>query len=106
MRPVPRVGAAQAYRVPKGTMPEGAYAKVTLLQDEVVCEAIVATGFTVTVTLNTVPVQVPGGDVGVTLYTAVTGAPVVLVSTSVIVLLAVPEDPPVTPVPMLGVAHA
>ena len=47
---------------------------------DVACEDMTATGLTVTVTVNGEPVQVPGGDTGVTLYVAVAGADVVLVS--------------------------
>jgi hypothetical protein len=57
----------QAYVVPVGITPAGVYEKPTALHDAVLCGAIVATGFTVTVTLKAAPVQLPDGDVGVTL---------------------------------------
>ena len=45
------------------------------------------------------PVQVPGGDVGVTAYTAVTANAVVLLRVPGIVL-PVPDAPPVYPAPV------
>ena len=65
---------------------------------------MVAMGFTTTLSVNTLPIQVPGGDVGVTVYVAVTADEVVLLSVAVIVL-PVPDTPPVYPVPP-GVLHA
>ena len=69
----------------------------------VACEAIVVTGFTTTLTVKALPMQVP--DVGVRLYAAVTGPADVLVSTSFRVLC---EDSapllPEKPMPV-GVLH-
>ena len=60
-----------------------------------------AIGFTVTVTVNTLPlVHTP--DAGVTLYVAVTAVAVVLVRLSFNTVLPVPELPPVSPVPSVG----
>ena len=60
---------------------------------------------TTTLTVNVVPVQVPGGDTGVTLYTAVAAAAVVLLSVPVSVALpAAPDAPPVILAPA-GAAH-
>ena len=59
---------------------------------------IVATGFTVTLTVNTVPLQfVLLAVVGVTVYVAVAAADVVLASVPVSVALmpAAPDAPPV-----------
>ena len=78
----------------------------TLLHVLVVCDAMIAAGFTVTVTVNGVPVHVPVADVGVTLYVAVTALAVLLLRLSVRMLLAVPDVPPVRPVPRVGAAHA
>jgi len=70
------------------------------------CDAIVAAGLIVTLTLNTAPVQVPAPDFGVTVYIAVTALAVVLVRVAalVIVLLFVPAVAPEKPVPP-GAAH-
>ena len=76
-----------------------------MLQLDVAWDTIVATGFTVTLTLNTVPEHVPGGDVGVTLYTAVTADALVLVSVPFTVLWPDDDAPPVKPLPV-GVLHA
>jgi hypothetical protein len=77
----------------------------TVVQVLVLCAVIVAAGFTVMVTVNTVPSkQAP--DAGVTLYVAVTCAAVVLPSVLVTVAVPVPPDaPPVRPVPNVGAAH-
>ena len=59
-------GAAHAYVVLAGIKPVGVYVNGRFVHIDVVCEAILATGLIVTVTVNTVPVvQIP--DVGVTL---------------------------------------
>ena len=68
-------------------------------------DVIVAAGFTVIVTVNTVPfVQLP--EVGVTIYVAVAGLTVVLVSVLVTVAVPAPDAPPVMPLPRVGVPHA
>jgi hypothetical protein len=54
-------------------------------------------GFTVTVTTNVAPVQLP--DTGATVYVAVCGLFVVLVSVPVILEAPLPAAPPVKPVP-------
>jgi len=66
----------------------------------------VATGFTTTLTVNAVALQLPGGEVGVTLYTAVTAAAEVLVKLSFMVLWPVCAPLAlVKPLPV-GVFHA
>ena len=96
VRPAPSVGVLHVYVVPVGIVPVGVYEKPTALQEVVACEAIVVTGFTTTLTVKVLPKHVP--DVGVRLYTAVTGLADVLVSTSLSVLCAdcaplLPEKP-------------
>ena len=56
---------SQSYVVPVGIVPVGLYENPAVLHDDVVCDAIVATGFTTTLTVNTTPVQLP--ELGVTL---------------------------------------
>ena len=75
-----------------------------MLHDVVVCEATVATGFTVTLTVNAAPVQLP--EVGVTLYTAVAADAVVLVRLSLTVVC--PVSAPALPdmLAPAGVPHA
>ena len=72
VKPVP-VGTDQLYVVPDGTVPfipfTGATVKPAPLQVVAVIGVITATGFTVTVTVNGAPVQLP--EVGVTVYVAV-----------------------------------
>ena len=100
------VGAAHAYVVPDGNIvPVGEYVNGAVVQVLVLCDGILAAGFTVIVTVNTAPfVHVP--DVGVTLKVAVVGFTVVLVSVLVTVAVPVlPDAPPVVPVPNVGVAH-
>ena len=67
VRPVP-VGADHVYVVPAGMIPfagsTGVTAKLTPLQVVVLIGAMVAVGSIVTVTVNTIPVQLP--DTGVT----------------------------------------
>ena len=76
----------------------------TVVQLDVLCAGIVAIGFTVIVTVNTVPnKQLP--EVGVTTYVAVTADAVVFVSVLVTVAVPVPDAPPVRPVPSIGAAH-
>ena len=72
-----------------------------VVQVDVLCEAIVATGLTTTLTVNVGPLQLPGGEVGVTLYTAVAAAAVVLVSASFNMLW--PDAAPPLPVMLLPV---
>jgi hypothetical protein len=62
---VPNEGVAHAYAVPAGIVPVGAYENVALLHAVVLCEAMIAAGLTVTVTVKVAPVHVP--EVGVTL---------------------------------------
>jgi len=66
---------------------------------------MIAAGFTVTVTVNTVPfVQLP--EVGVTVYVAVVDTDRLLDSVLVTVPLPDPDAPPVMPLPSVGVPHA
>ncbi len=76
-----------------------------MLHDAVLCELIVATGLTTTLTVKDPPVHVPGGEVGVTLYIAVAALAVVLVRLSFRVLC--PDPAPELPVILLpvGVFH-
>jgi hypothetical protein len=67
-------------------VPVGLYVKLVLLHAVVACELIVATGFTVTLTVKAAALQLPGGEVGVTLYTAVAAVAEVLVRSSFMVL--------------------
>ena len=64
------VGALQPYVVPAGTIPlvrfVGVTVKLTPLHVIAVIAVITADGLTVTVTLNTAPVQLPVTDTGVT----------------------------------------
>ena len=66
-------GALHVYVVPAGTIPFVPFTGVTLkntpLHDTPVIALIVAFAFTVTVTVNVAPVQLP--DTGVTVYVAV-----------------------------------
>ena len=77
-----------------------------MLHDDVVCEDTVATGLTVTLTIKAAPVQLPSGEVGVTLYTAVAAAAVVLLRLSYNILC--PDSGPALPEMLLpvGVPHA
>ena len=62
------VGAAHAYVVPDGNIvPVGEYVNGAVVQVLVLCDGILAAGFTVIVTVNTVPNVQPVGDVGDTL---------------------------------------
>ena len=70
---------------------------------------MLATGFTVTVTVNGAPVvQVLPllVEVGVTLYVAVAATDRVLAKLSVNTVLPVPDAPPVRPTDNVGVLHA
>jgi len=75
-------GADQLYVVPAGTMPlvtsTGVMEKAVALHDDPVRLSITGHGFTVTVTVNKVPVQLPA--TGVTVYTASRGELVLFVS--------------------------
>ena len=78
------VGALQAYVVPVGTISPPALLGVTVnpvpLQVLAVLFAIVAIGLTVTVTVKLAPTQLPASPlVGVTVYTTVCAALLVLV---------------------------
>jgi hypothetical protein len=70
--------------------------KVPPLHIVAVCAGIKGLGFTVTVTVNTPPLQEPDNE-GVTVYTTLIGAFVVLVSAPPIVDWFVPEAEPVIP---------
>ena len=67
-----------------GIVPIGVYENATPLHTAVTsfCDPMVAAGFTVTLTVNAVPAQLPDGEVGVTLYTAVAATDVVLIRLS------------------------
>ena len=89
-------------------MPVGVYEKATAVQVEPVCEAIVATGLTVTDTVNAAPVvQVLPlfVEVGVTLYVAVAATDRVLPNVPFSWAWPVPVAPPVIPAPD-GADHA
>ena len=76
----------------------------TVVQLDVLCAGIVAIGFTVIVTVNTVPnKQLP--EVGVTTYVAVTADAVVFVSVLVTVAVPVPDAPPESAGSNVGAAH-
>ena len=103
VKPAP-VGADQLYVVPAGTVPFVPFTGVTVkpipLQVVAVIAVITATGFTVTVTVNGVPVQVP--DVGVTVYVAVCTALVGFTSVWLMILAPVADTPPVVPPVTIG----
>ena len=92
-------GALHAYTVPAGTIPFVPFTGVTLnktpLQLVPVIALITAVGFTVTVTVNVDPVQLP--DNGVTVYVAVCVVFVGLVNNPLILTAVVPLTPPVIP---------
>ncbi len=73
VKPPVTVGADQLYNVPVGTMPfvpfVGVAVKSTPLQLTVVIAVTTAVGFTLMVTVNVEPLQLP--DNGVTIYVAV-----------------------------------
>jgi hypothetical protein len=95
--------------VPVGIVPVGVYEKARAEQAEPVCEAIVATGLIVTVTVNGAPVvQVFPllTDVGVKLYVAVDATDKLLTRLSLNIALPVPDTPPVRPDPRVGAPHA
>ena len=71
----------------------------TVVHMLVLCDGIVAAMFNTTLTENGAPFVQLVGEVGVTLYTAVTALVVVLVSVAVTELWATPVVPPVKPVP-------
>jgi hypothetical protein len=109
VKPTP-AGAPHAYVVPAGTMVTGGAltgvtVKVPPLQIVAVWLGITGFGFMVTVTVNVAPTQLPAApDVGVTVYVAVTGALVLLVSVPVIDA-PLPAAPPLKPAPA-GAPHA
>jgi hypothetical protein len=98
-------GSPQLYVVPVGTSPLVASIGVTVnpvpLHVSPVMSLIAGLGLTVTVTVKVEPTQLPsaGGDVGVTVYVAVTAALVVLVSVPPMVA-PLPATPPVKPAPV------
>ena len=108
VKPAP-AGAPQVYVVPAGTMPSTPLTGVKLnaLGLQVVATVLLLIegfGFIVTVTVKVAPTQLPAApDVGVTVYTAVTGALVVLVSVPLIEA-PLPATPPVNPAPA-GTPH-
>ena len=89
------------YVVPAGTIPlvtfAGEAVNVSALQIVDVITAIDGFGFTVTVRVNGVPVHDP--ELGVTVYKAVWGEFVVLVSVPLIEVMPLPGTPPVKPEP-------
>ena len=104
------VATAHAYVVPVGSVtavPVGAYVNGIDVQMLVLCDTIVDAGFSTTLTEKVAPFVQLVGDVGLTVYTAVTVLDVVLVNVAVTepgvpVLMA----PPVKPVPAGAAAHA
>jgi hypothetical protein len=80
-------------------MPLAPFAGVTVnadaLHDVATIGVIAGVGFTVTVTVNAVPVQPP--DNGVTVYVAVCAVFVGLLSVPLILAAAAPAAPPVSP---------
>ena len=95
--------------MPAGIVPVGVYEKARAEHADPACDAIVATGLIVTVTVNAAPVvQVLPlfTDVGVTLYVAVAATDRVLAKLSVNTVLPVPDAPPVRPTDNVGVLHA
>ena len=77
--------------------------KFPVLQIVAVMPVIAGFGSTVTVTVKGTPVQLP--DFGVTVYVAVCGIFVGLVSDPLILAAFVPAAPPVKPPVMPGAAH-
>ena len=105
--PAPNPGAAHAYFVPDGMTPVGVYENATPLQEDPVCEVMLATGLIVTATVNGAPVvQLP--DVGVTLYVAVAATDKVLLLNrlSFRVVWPMPDAPPLRPEASMGADHA
>ena len=98
VKPVP-VGNNQLYVVPVGTVPfipfTGAIVKLVPLQVVSDIGLMTPTGFTVTVTVNGVPVQLP--EVGVTVYVAICAALVGFTNVWLIELTPVAVTPPVIP---------
>lgn len=92
-------GAAQVYVVPVGIKPSvpftGETVKPVALQVVVAIAVTAGLGFIVTVTLNGFPTQEP--EVGVTEYTTLMGALVVLVRFPEMLAAAVPSAVPVIP---------
>ena len=92
-------GAGQLYVVPAGTIPfvpfTGVVVNVDPLHTFTVMGLIAGVGFTVTVTVNVLPVQVP--EVGVTVYVAVCAVVVGLFNVPVILDAPLPAAPPVIP---------
>lgn len=100
VNPVPE-GADQLYVVPAGTMSApliGVTVNGVPLQVVMLSLAMAGVGFIVTVTVKGVPGQA-AGVVVVTVYVAVTGAFVVLISVPLMFPAPAPDVPPVNPVP-------
>ena len=97
-------GALHAYVVPDGIMPfvpfVGVTVKLTPPQVVAVIALISALGFTVTVTVNVAPVQLP--VIGVTIYVPVFTLVDSLFKSPVILEALVPDAPPVIPPVTLG----
>ena len=98
VKPLP-VGAVHVYVVPAGTIPLVPFTGLTVNntppQLVVLIGVITAVGFTVTVTVNVGPVQLP--DTGVTVYVAVCVVFVGFVNKPLILTAVVPLTPPVIP---------
>jgi len=99
--------APHEYVVPAGTTPLvifiGVEVNVPPLHIVAVMSVTEGIGLTVTVTVNVAPVQLPA--VGVTVYIAVCGVFVGLVSVPLMFATAVPAAPPVIPPVTAGAAH-
>ena len=106
VKPPVTAGMAQLYVVPPGTISApftGVTVKAVPPQVVATLFAIVAFGFTVTVTVKFAPVQPP--DNGVTVYVAVCGEFVGLVNVPLILAADVPVAPPVSPPVTEGAGH-
>ena len=79
----------------------GVTVNATPLHTVVFIAVIAGIGFTITVTVNALPGQLPKAtdEVGVTVYMAVCETFVVLVSVPLIFAALLPEAPPLNPVP-------
>ncbi len=92
--------------MPAGTISApltGVTVKAVALHVVAVLLAIAGTGFTVTVTVKVAPVHAP--DSGVTVYVAVCGVFVGLVSVPLILAAPAPPAPPVMPPVTTGAAQ-
>ena len=103
--PPETVGEAQLYVVPAGTIPFviliGEVVKFPALQIVAFIAFIKGFGLTVTIMVNTVPIQLP--DVGVTVYVAYCTIFVGFVSVPEIFVCVVPVAPPVNPPETVGI---